>query len=184
VATSSALSAGLRPWQVWTVSEDWSRALAIVAHPDDMEYGAAATVARWTGQGKEVAYVLVTDGEAGITGMDPAEVEPVCVSRSAVTDPTSYCRSTAAIPGAARAGTVCGPNIRSWVSVLETNGIEPAPDRSDMTWSQFLRSQAAAACDFFIVDTALLRRCHVFFFIDVTTREIYFAGITANPTGA
>ena len=32
--------------------EDWSRALAVVAHPDDMEYGAAAAVARWTGQGK------------------------------------------------------------------------------------------------------------------------------------
>ncbi len=34
------------------VPEDWDRALAVVAHPDDMEYGAAAAVARWTGQGK------------------------------------------------------------------------------------------------------------------------------------
>ena len=35
--------------------EDWSRALCIVAHPDDMEFGAAAAVARWTaaeGQGR------------------------------------------------------------------------------------------------------------------------------------
>ena len=31
--------------------EDWNRALAVVAHPDDMEYGAAAAVARWTAQG-------------------------------------------------------------------------------------------------------------------------------------
>jgi LmbE family N-acetylglucosaminyl deacetylase len=57
--------------------EDWASALAVVAHPDDMEYGAAAAVARWTGQGKRVAYVLVTDGEAGIATMPPAEVGPL-----------------------------------------------------------------------------------------------------------
>lgn len=57
--------------------EDWSTALAVVAHPDDMEYGAAAAVARWTGQGKQVAYVLATDGEAGIPTMNPADVGPV-----------------------------------------------------------------------------------------------------------
>lgn len=56
--------------------EDWSSALAVVAHPDDMEYGAAAAVARWVQQGKHVAYVLVTDGEAGIVSMDPAQVGP------------------------------------------------------------------------------------------------------------
>ncbi len=54
-----------------TLPEDWTRALAIVAHPDDMEFGAAAAVARWTGQGKSVAYCLVTSGEAGIDSMDP-----------------------------------------------------------------------------------------------------------------
>ncbi|MGI9595890.1 MAG: PIG-L deacetylase family protein [Acidimicrobiales bacterium] len=59
------------------VPEDWTTALAVVAHPDDMEYGAAAAVARWTGQGKRVVYVLVTDGEAGISTMDPAEVGPL-----------------------------------------------------------------------------------------------------------
>jgi LmbE family N-acetylglucosaminyl deacetylase len=57
--------------------EDWGSALAVVAHPDDMEYGAAAAVARWTGQGKRISYVLVTDGEAGISTMDPAEVGPL-----------------------------------------------------------------------------------------------------------
>lgn len=56
--------------------ENWSTALAVVAHPDDMEYGAAAAVARWTRQGKHVVYVLVTDGEAGIATMDPSEVGP------------------------------------------------------------------------------------------------------------
>ena len=57
--------------------EDWSTALAVVAHPDDMEYGAAAAIARWTGQGKRVTYTLVTDGEAGIAALDPAEVGPL-----------------------------------------------------------------------------------------------------------
>src|SRR5688572_27856565 len=57
--------------------EDWQRALAVVAHPDDMEYGAAAAVARWTGQGKWVGYVLVTDGEAGIESMPPEAVGPL-----------------------------------------------------------------------------------------------------------
>jgi LmbE family N-acetylglucosaminyl deacetylase len=55
------------------VPDDWERALAIVAHPDDMEYGAAAAVARWTAQGKRVRYLLVTRGEAGIDDLDPAE---------------------------------------------------------------------------------------------------------------
>ncbi|MDE0804446.1 MAG: PIG-L family deacetylase [Acidimicrobiales bacterium] len=59
------------------LSEDWERALAVVAHPDDMEYGAAAAVARWTDQGKDIAYVLVTDGEAGISTMHPDEVGPL-----------------------------------------------------------------------------------------------------------
>ncbi len=57
--------------------EDWERALAVVAHPDDMEYGAASAVARWTGQGKRIAYLLVTDGEAGIQVMRPDEVGPL-----------------------------------------------------------------------------------------------------------
>ena len=52
---------------------DWDRCLAIVPHPDDMEYGASAAVAAWTDAGKSVAYLLVTRGEAGIDDLDPAE---------------------------------------------------------------------------------------------------------------
>ncbi|MEY2524178.1 MAG: hypothetical protein QOJ66_2743 [Ilumatobacteraceae bacterium] len=59
-----------------TFPEDWRTALGIVAHPDDMEYGAASAVARWTDQGKDVRYVVVTRGEAGISTMPPAEVGP------------------------------------------------------------------------------------------------------------
>jgi LmbE family N-acetylglucosaminyl deacetylase len=59
------------PEPLAAVDETWERALCIVAHPDDIEYGAAAAVARWTGQGKWVGYTMVTSGEAGIDGMDP-----------------------------------------------------------------------------------------------------------------
>lgn len=57
--------------------EDWRRGLAVVAHPDDMEYGAAAAVARWTAQGKWIGYVLVSDGEAGIASIPPEEAGPL-----------------------------------------------------------------------------------------------------------
>lgn len=56
---------------------DWTRALAVVAHPDDMEYGAAGAVARWVDEGREVAYLLLTRGEAGIDTMDPADAGPL-----------------------------------------------------------------------------------------------------------
>jgi LmbE family N-acetylglucosaminyl deacetylase len=55
------------------LGEHWERALAIVAHPDDLEYGAAGAIARWTAQGKQVAYLLATHGEAGIDALAPAE---------------------------------------------------------------------------------------------------------------
>lgn len=51
--------------------------LCVVAHPDDMEYGASAAVAEWTARGVEVAYLLLTGGEAGIRGMHPADVAPM-----------------------------------------------------------------------------------------------------------
>jgi LmbE family N-acetylglucosaminyl deacetylase len=63
--------------QLEHVAEDWESALAIVAHPDDLEYGAAAAVARWTGQGKRVAYCLATSGEAGIDDLPPEECGPL-----------------------------------------------------------------------------------------------------------
>lgn len=68
--------------------------------------------------------------------------------------------------------------------ILTDNGIDPSPNRSEVTWTEFLHSQAAVACDFFTVDTACLRRDYVLFFINVETREVFYAGATANPTGA
>lgn len=59
------------------IPEDWQCGVVIVAHPDDIEYGCAAAVARWTAQGKDVRYVLATSGEAGIEGLAPDECGPL-----------------------------------------------------------------------------------------------------------
>jgi LmbE family N-acetylglucosaminyl deacetylase len=59
------------------VEESWSSALAVVAHPDDLEYGTAAAVARWTGQGKRIVYCLATSGEAGIDAIEPERCGPL-----------------------------------------------------------------------------------------------------------
>ncbi|WP_326565664.1 PIG-L deacetylase family protein [Amycolatopsis rhabdoformis] len=59
------------------LDENWSTALAIAAHPDDLEYGTASAVARWTAQGKQVVYCLATSGEAGIDSMEPAVTGPL-----------------------------------------------------------------------------------------------------------
>ena len=59
------------------LDESWSSALAIVAHPDDLEYGTAAAIARWTSQGKRIGYCLATSGEAGIDGMAPEQAGPL-----------------------------------------------------------------------------------------------------------
>lgn len=53
---------------------EWKKVLVVVAHPDDPEYGLSAAVREWTNAGVEVAYLLLTHGEAGIQGMDPSEV--------------------------------------------------------------------------------------------------------------
>jgi LmbE family N-acetylglucosaminyl deacetylase len=57
--------------------DDWGTALAVAAHPDDLEYGIASAVARWTSDGKTVDYVLATRGEAGIEQLAPAEAGPL-----------------------------------------------------------------------------------------------------------
>ncbi|GAB3211886.1 PIG-L deacetylase family protein [Marinactinospora thermotolerans] len=57
--------------------EDWQRALAVVAHPDDLEFGASAAITRWVGQGRQVAELLVTRGEAGIDTIAPQECGPL-----------------------------------------------------------------------------------------------------------
>ena len=68
-------------------------------------------------------------------------------------------------------------------AILRRHGIEPAPRRAELSWSEFLRAQASAiiACDFLTVDTVWLRRLYVLFFIELGSRRVYFGGVTANP---
>ncbi|EPH46096.1 PIG-L deacetylase family protein [Streptomyces aurantiacus] len=65
------------PAQLAPMPEDWQRALAVVAHPDDLEYGCSGAIAAWTDAGREVAYLLATRGEAGIDTIAPAEAGPL-----------------------------------------------------------------------------------------------------------
>jgi putative transposase len=70
-------------------------------------------------------------------------------------------------------------------SILQQSGIAPAPRRSSETWRELLRAQASGiiACDFFTVDTVLFRRLYALVFIELSTRQVYLAGVTPNPTG-
>jgi len=68
-------------------------------------------------------------------------------------------------------------------SILRRAGVGPAPRRDGPTWTEFLRSQAESiwACDFFTVETAWLRTLYVLFFIELGSRRVRLAGVTAHP---
>lgn len=63
--------------QLQPMPEDWNTAVCVVAHPDDVEYGPAAAVARWTGQGKALSYLVLTSGEEGIEGTPAEQAGPL-----------------------------------------------------------------------------------------------------------
>jgi hypothetical protein len=71
-------------------------------------------------------------------------------------------------------------------TTLRRHGLDPTPRPTTTTWRAFLRRQAAGivACDLVTVDTVWLRRLYVLFFIDVATRRVHLAGVTANPNAA
>jgi putative transposase len=69
--------------------------------------------------------------------------------------------------------------------ILRDASRQPTPARTGLSWSKFVRSKTDAiiATDFFSVDTALLRRFYVLFFIEIGSRKVHLAGITTNPDG-
>jgi putative transposase len=70
-------------------------------------------------------------------------------------------------------------------NILRKAGLDPAPRRTGPSWREFCRTQATTmlACDFFTVDTVLLRRVYVFFILEVGTRRVHILGVTRHPTG-
>jgi len=71
-------------------------------------------------------------------------------------------------------------------TILLRHGMNPAPRRAGPTWAEFLRSQAAGilATDFFTVETISLKTLYVLFFIELSSRRVHLAGVTANPDSA
>ena len=69
--------------------------------------------------------------------------------------------------------------------LLKREGVPPAPQRArrGITWRTFCRhyQRQVLACDFFVVETALLRTIFVLFFLEVRTRKVYLAGCTWHP---
>ncbi|MGH2659029.1 MAG: integrase core domain-containing protein [Actinomycetota bacterium] len=71
-------------------------------------------------------------------------------------------------------------------TVLRRYGLGPAPRRSGPSWSQFLRGQGAGilASDFFTVQTVWLKTLYVLIFIELSTRRVHLAGVSAHPDSA
>lgn len=63
------------------------------------------------------------------------------------------------------------------------HGLGPFPRRTGPTWSQFLKAQAQGilATDFFTVETVRLKTLYVLFFIELHSRRVHLAGVTAHP---
>ncbi|WP_329468328.1 integrase core domain-containing protein [Streptomyces sp. NBC_01431] len=70
--------------------------------------------------------------------------------------------------------------------ILQRAGVYPAPQRADRSWAKFLKAQAGSilAVDVFHVDTVILRRLVVLFFVEHGTRRVHIAGVTRNVTAA
>ena len=70
-------------------------------------------------------------------------------------------------------------------NLLHRHGLRPRGRGQGPSWSDFLRAQAASviACDFFTVETVTLKRLYALFFIELSTRRVWLAGVTSHPSG-
>ncbi|TET93325.1 MAG: PIG-L family deacetylase, partial [Desulfobacteraceae bacterium] len=64
--------------------------MVVTPHPDDAEYGVAGTVARWIGEGKDVVYVVCTNGDKGTSN---ANMKPEALARIREEEQTAAARS-------------------------------------------------------------------------------------------
>jgi putative transposase len=71
-------------------------------------------------------------------------------------------------------------------TLLRRHGLGPAPRRNGPTWSQFLRAQARGilACDFFTVETIRCKSLYALFFIELGSRRVHLARVSAHPNSA
>jgi putative transposase len=71
-------------------------------------------------------------------------------------------------------------------SILQAEGVDPAPRRGGISWKEFLQSQAKGvfACDFVAVDTAFFRRSYALVFVEIATRRVHLAGVTSSPNAS
>ena len=78
--------------------------------------------------------------------------------------------------------SVSEPTVRN---VLKRHHIVPAPERGSSSWRHLMShyKDQLIACDFFTVETLTLQTLYVFFFIELGSREVHFAGVTAHPNG-
>ncbi len=72
-------------------------------------------------------------------------------------------------------------------NILKRHGIPPLPERkTSLSWQHLMThyKDQLLACDFFTVETLFLQTLYVFFFIEIGTRRVHFAGCTPHPTQA
>ena len=71
-------------------------------------------------------------------------------------------------------------------NVLDRNGILPVPVRyGSIGWKTMMKhyKEQLLCCDFFVVESLFLKTYHVLFFLEIGTRRVHLAGVTANPNG-
>ena len=136
-----------------------------------------------------VTFTTISEGSIRSKRKDTVRIRDVIEALEMTTDVAELVRQTAAVKFEALGpewliDLQYGP--RRTIRLMRPDAEALVPLVGDIDSSLAGRIQSASgivACDFFSVDTVLLRRLYVLVFIEVGTRRVCLAGITANPTG-